>query len=116
MNKFLNARAEEIVGGGLMAIVTAGHPNEDNLVLQNSRVRSINVTFDVLRDSLREMAKLRVINEEKVESFNLPVYDATSKELEEIIHRNGHFSIESLEIRKHQAIKADVKLLASHLS
>ncbi|KDP22677.1 hypothetical protein JCGZ_02519 [Jatropha curcas] len=107
MNKFLNARADEIVGGGLMAILIVGHPNGDNLVLQNSRVPSINVTFDVL--------SVGVINEEKVESFNLPVYDATS-ELEEIINRNGHFSIKSLEIMKHQAIEADVKLLASHLS
>ncbi|KDP22676.1 hypothetical protein JCGZ_02518 [Jatropha curcas] len=54
--------------------------------------------YQLWGDSLRDMAKLGVISEEKVDTFNLPLYYSSPKELEEIIKRNGHFSIENLHV------------------
>lgn len=38
-----------------------------------------------------------LIDEEKVDSFNIPVYFPTSEELKAIIERNGCFSIERMD-------------------
>lgn len=38
-----------------------------------------------------------MLSEEKVDSFNLPTYNATPKELEAIIRTNGNFTIEKME-------------------
>lgn len=38
-----------------------------------------------------------MISEPLVDSFNLPVYAASHKEIKESIERNGHFRIESIE-------------------
>jgi hypothetical protein len=39
-----------------------------------------------------------VISEAQVDSFNLPVYAASVKEITELVERNGCFSIERMEI------------------
>lgn len=38
-----------------------------------------------------------IISESQVDTFNLPVYAASLKEMREIIERNGYFSIERIE-------------------
>lgn len=38
-----------------------------------------------------------MISEEKVDSFNLPLYSASAVELREIVKTNGNFSIEKLD-------------------
>jgi indole-3-acetate O-methyltransferase len=50
-----------------------------------------------------------VISEEKVDTFNLPVYLSSAKELEEIIKNNGHFCIERLNRLNHPMMKMKVE-------
>ena len=38
-----------------------------------------------------------IISESQVDSFNLPVYAASPKEMKEVVERNGYFSIERIE-------------------
>ncbi|KDP44639.1 hypothetical protein JCGZ_22258 [Jatropha curcas] len=97
IDSFLNARAEEVVGGGLMAMIIGGRRN-GILMFQTPA----GLLYQFLGDSLRDMAKLKVISEEKVDNFNLPLYYSSPKELEEIIKGNGHFSIENLHISDRQ--------------
>lgn len=54
MNVFLNARGEEVVDGGLMALVLLGFPDEYVL----SSDSSIGVAFDILGSSLVDLAKM----------------------------------------------------------
>ena len=46
-----------------------------------------------------------MISEEKLDSFNLPLYYSSSKEIEEIIKANGNFSIERMDSLSHNIWK-----------
>ncbi|KDO44108.1 hypothetical protein CISIN_1g017702mg [Citrus sinensis] len=93
MESFLNARAEELVPGGLMVLILAAVV-PDGIPLSNSYVGVFN---NILGSCFNDLAKMGVLSEEKVDSFNLPTYNATPKELEAIIRTNGNFTIEKME-------------------
>ncbi|KAJ0042138.1 hypothetical protein Pint_18681 [Pistacia integerrima] len=93
MECFLNARAEELVGGGLMVIVISTLPN--GIPMSNTAEGKI---YDLLGSCLIDLVKMGLISEEKVDSFNFPLYYPTCEELEEIIHRNGLFSTERMKV------------------
>ncbi|XP_007045551.2 PREDICTED: probable S-adenosylmethionine-dependent methyltransferase At5g38100 [Theobroma cacao] len=92
MGIFLDARAKELVAGGMMVLILPSIPDG----IPNSRVPA-GVMFDLLGSSLMDMAKEEIISESLVDSFNLPVYAASLKEMKDIIERNGCFSIEKIE-------------------
>ncbi|KAJ6684312.1 S-ADENOSYL-L-METHIONINE:CARBOXYL METHYLTRANSFERASE FAMILY PROTEIN [Salix viminalis] len=100
MSTFLEARAQEIVGGGLMVIITGGLP--DGVLMSHA---GIGMYYDLLGSRLIDMAELGVISEEKLDSFNLPLYYSSSKEIEEIIKANGNFSIERMDSLSHNIWK-----------
>ncbi|PIA38132.1 hypothetical protein AQUCO_02800049v1 [Aquilegia coerulea] len=92
MESFLSARAEELVSGGLMALLvpTRKKGNLSTILLHHP--------FDVLGCCLMDMAKKGLLDEEKVDSFNLPLYIPTLEEFEEAMKCNEHFSIERFEL------------------
>ncbi|KAJ4717159.1 S-adenosylmethionine-dependent methyltransferase [Melia azedarach] len=92
MECFLNARAEELVPGGLMFILGGVVPDG----ISASETMG-GVYFDVMGSCLKDLVKNGVLEEEKVNSFNVPVHGATPKELEAIFRTNGKFSIEKME-------------------
>ncbi|XWS30773.1 hypothetical protein CRYUN_Cryun23aG0018300 [Craigia yunnanensis] len=92
MEIFLNARAEELVGEGLMALVLGGRQNGVPLCQTN-----MGKTYDFLESCLFDMANEGIISKEKVESLNLPQYYPSDREIEELINNNGYFSIEKME-------------------
>ncbi|KAK4359415.1 hypothetical protein RND71_021644 [Anisodus tanguticus] len=73
MDSFLNTRVQEVVPGGLVFITVPARP-------------------DGIPHSKGD------IDEDEVDSFNIPVYITSPSEVEEAIRRNGSFSIEKLEI------------------
>ncbi|XP_026410137.1 probable S-adenosylmethionine-dependent methyltransferase At5g38100 [Papaver somniferum] len=52
--------------------------------------------FDVLGSCLMDMAKMGIVEEAKVDSFNVPVYSTTPQEIKKLIERNGCFNIERI--------------------
>ncbi|KAM1105412.1 hypothetical protein FF1_002395 [Malus domestica] len=114
MECFLNARAQEIVNGGLMVLIIPGRQDD------TPHSQSLpNMLFQILGSCLMEMARKGIVDEEKVDSFNLPNYFMSSKELEAAIERNGRFSVERWENLHHFAAHDIVynipQLLASQL-
>ncbi|XP_050379110.1 loganic acid O-methyltransferase-like [Argentina anserina] len=103
MGCFLNARAQEIVEGGLMAFVVPGRPNGTPHA-QNY----YNMTLDLFGSCLLDMAKKGVIAEDKVDSFNLPMYNASLDEVEAIVKYNGCFSIERMENLPQEKLQPNV--------
>ncbi|XP_061998414.1 loganic acid O-methyltransferase-like [Rosa rugosa] len=103
MECFLNARAQEIVGGGLMAFVVPGRPNE----IPHAQ-SYYNMSLDLCGSSLMDMAKKGVIAEDKVDSFNLPIYNASLQEVEAIVKGNGCFSIERMENLPQEKLQPNV--------
>ncbi|KAG7942167.1 hypothetical protein I3843_16G086600 [Carya illinoinensis] len=92
MKCFLHARAQEVVGGGLIALTVYGRPN-DALHSQTHQ----NILHDLLRSCLMDMARKGIISEEKVDSFNVPTYCMSPQELVVAVNRNGEFSVERIE-------------------
>ncbi|KAL2478917.1 S-adenosyl-L-methionine-dependent methyltransferase superfamily protein [Forsythia ovata] len=92
MASFLCARADEVVPGGLVAIVIPARPNG----IPHAQLR-MNMLFDLFGSCLLELSNKGLINEEKVDLFNIPIYCTSPQELEAVIQQNGCFSIESME-------------------
>ncbi|GKU97658.1 hypothetical protein SLEP1_g10771 [Rubroshorea leprosula] len=84
--------AEELVGGGLMAIVIVCIPDD----VAYSQTVSCVIT-DVLEACLLDLVKEGMVSEDKVDSFNMPRYQPKPRELEALIRRNGCFTIETQE-------------------
>ncbi|KAJ4717166.1 S-adenosylmethionine-dependent methyltransferase [Melia azedarach] len=92
MECFLNARAEELVPGGLMFILAGAVP--DGISASDTMAGLYN---DVIGSCLKDLVKMGVLGEEKAKSFNVPVHLATVTEVEAVFRTNGNFSIEKME-------------------
>ncbi|KAJ4707022.1 S-adenosylmethionine-dependent methyltransferase [Melia azedarach] len=99
MESFLDARAQELVPGGLMLILIATLP--DGIPLSKTIVGK---HYDFLGSCLYELAKMGLLSEEKVDSFNFPVFFPFVGEFEKLIRRNGNFSIERMDMFTHPLI------------
>ncbi|KAM1158071.1 hypothetical protein ACFX13_029271 [Malus domestica] len=93
MERFLNARAQEIVYGGLMVLIIPCRPNGT----PHSHTLA-NITYETLGSCLIDMARKGVVDEGKLDSFNIPVYIMSPQELEVAVERTGYFSIERMEV------------------
>ncbi|OMO55596.1 SAM dependent carboxyl methyltransferase [Corchorus capsularis] len=116
IDAFLTARAQEIVGGGLMVLIITGRPDGFPLSPTGS-----SMIFELLGSCLDDLANLGLIKQEKVDSFKLPLYYPNAKEMETIVDRNGYFSIEKMDksgrdscIRPGRSMDTHL-LIASHL-
>ncbi|CAA0826391.1 S-adenosyl-L-methionine-dependent methyltransferases superfamily protein [Striga hermonthica] len=92
MSNFLEARAEEVVPGGLLMLILPARPNG----VPHSRLVQ-NVLVDVVEDCLMDLARKGIIDKEKVDKFNCPMYFTSAQELEETVKLNGFFRIERME-------------------
>ncbi|XP_048330220.1 loganic acid O-methyltransferase-like [Ziziphus jujuba] len=92
MEKFLQARAEEIVYGGLLVIVVGGIAHETHHSQSHG-----GMILELLGTCLMDLAKKGIVSEDKVDSFNIPIYLMTPQEVEAAVERNGCFSVERVE-------------------
>ncbi|KAL5539233.1 hypothetical protein UlMin_046233 [Ulmus minor] len=99
MASFFDARANELVAGGLMLFIIPANPED----IPCSRP-PLGMTFDLLGRCLVDMAKEGLISEVEVDSFNLPVYYPYAKEITQVIERNGYFEIEMMELQRPQVV------------
>ncbi|KAL8463504.1 hypothetical protein ACS0TY_034234 [Phlomoides rotata] len=95
MNAFLESRAVEMVGGGLMALLLPAVPQ----VWNPQTDYTIPCNLNLLGSCLMEMAKKGRLSEAKIDSFNIPQYFTTPQQLKAILERSHmSFSIERIEI------------------
>ncbi|CAN8293360.1 unnamed protein product [Cochlearia groenlandica] len=92
LKSFLHARSHELVKGGLMVLIVPGVP--DGFLDSQASTGS---EFDLLGSCLMDMAREGIIKEEEIDSFNLPIYYTTPKELQDIIRSNGEFRLVKME-------------------
>ncbi|XP_042013053.1 loganic acid O-methyltransferase-like [Salvia splendens] len=88
---FLDARAEEIVSGGLMFLVMPATP--DGLTQTE-----LSALFDFYGYSLMDLADKGVVEKSRIEEFNLPIHIPRLGEMREVIEKNGCFRIERMEL------------------
>ncbi|ESQ28706.1 hypothetical protein EUTSA_v10019552mg [Eutrema salsugineum] len=105
----LDARAEELVPGGLMLIF--GSCLRDGIKMSET---SKGIVMDFIGDAFNDLAQHGVIEQDKVNSFSTPLYIAEEGEIRQIIKENGKFTIEAFEdiIHPNSEFLLDPKILA----
>ncbi|CAA7058241.1 unnamed protein product [Microthlaspi erraticum] len=93
MEKFLEARAIEIVSGGLLVVGMCGIPKE----MPFSNLAD-SIMYSSMADVLLQMQFEGLISEEQVETFNIPIYSASPEEVTVLVEKNGCFTVESMEL------------------
>ncbi|KAF8378653.1 hypothetical protein HHK36_030002 [Tetracentron sinense] len=86
MESFLAARAQELVPGGMVALLIPGRPR-GTLPAESS----LGPLFEPLESALLDMANEGILSQERVDSFNFPIYSPSPEELEGLVERNGYF-------------------------
>ncbi|KAE9593344.1 hypothetical protein Lal_00028792 [Lupinus albus] len=84
---FLKSRSRELVPGGAMFLIFVGRENTPE----------ITSVIGLLGMSLNDMVLENLIEEAKLESFNMPVYNPTAEEAKAVIEEEGSFTIQRLE-------------------
>ncbi|KAI3693860.1 hypothetical protein L1987_76815 [Smallanthus sonchifolius] len=88
--KFLVLRSQEMINGGRMILTMAGRsiadPTSDDCCLG----------WELLAKSLAEILKEGLVQESKINSFNIPLYSPYEDEVRDVIQKEGSFSLHSL--------------------
>ncbi|KAG7564491.1 S-adenosyl-L-methionine-dependent methyltransferase [Arabidopsis suecica] len=108
MGSFLIARAQELVSGRLLLLLGSCLPNG----VQMSETLN-GMMIDCIGSSLNDIAKEGLINQEKLETFKLPIYVAYAGEIKQIIDDNGCYTIARFDIisYENEEIPFDPKFL-----
>jgi hypothetical protein len=91
LNTFLNARAQDVAVGGLLALHVPSVP-EIHLITETLTCTD----FLIFESCLLDMAEAGLISEEQVDSLNLGFYFSCPKDLKEIIEKNEKFNIKTM--------------------
>ncbi|XP_058736169.1 S-adenosyl-L-methionine:benzoic acid/salicylic acid carboxyl methyltransferase 3-like [Vicia villosa] len=89
---FLECRAQEIVEGGRMILTILGRKDDD------PSNRECCYIWDLMTIALKDMVRQGVIDEEKLDSFNIPNYYPSPSEVNLEVLREGSFAIDKLEV------------------
>nr|XP_043621474.1 S-adenosyl-L-methionine:benzoic acid/salicylic acid carboxyl methyltransferase 3-like [Erigeron canadensis] len=85
---FLQARAKELVPGGRMVLTLMGRK------LSDLAIDDCGVGWEVLAQTLLDMAKQGLVKESDVDSFNMPYYNPCEDEIRDVIEKEGSFSLD----------------------
>ncbi|PIA36696.1 hypothetical protein AQUCO_03300127v1 [Aquilegia coerulea] len=88
---FLSLRSAELVPGGRMVITILGRRNIDPSSKEHCD------SWELLAQSLRDMVYQGLVDEAKLDSFNLPLYSPCLEEVKAVIEEQGSFHLNLLE-------------------
>lgn len=91
-SEFLKCRAEELVPGGYMVLTLLGRKSEDPSSKECCYV------WELLAMVLNDMVSEGLLEEEKVDGFNVPQYTPSPSELKRVVETEGSFAVDRLEI------------------
>ncbi|KAG6594814.1 Salicylate carboxymethyltransferase, partial [Cucurbita argyrosperma subsp. sororia] len=91
---FLRCRAEELVGGGCMVLTLLGRRSEDPTSKECCYI------WELLAMALNDMVSQGIIEEEKLDSFNLPKYMPSPTEMSIEIGKEGSFVVNRIQVSK----------------
>nr|BAB39396.1 S-adenosyl-L-methionine:salicylic acid carboxyl methyltransferase [Atropa belladonna] len=90
-SNFLKYRSEELMKGGKMVLTFLGRESEDPSSKECCYI------WELLSMALNELVLEGLIEEEKVDSFNIPQYTPSPEEVKYIVEKEGSFIINRLE-------------------
>ncbi|XP_027118977.1 salicylate carboxymethyltransferase-like [Coffea eugenioides] len=88
---FLSCRAEELVTGGRMVLTILGRKSEDPCSKDGCYI------WDLLALALKQMISEGLIEEKKLDSFNIPQYTPSPAEVRSLVEMEGSFTVDRLE-------------------
>ncbi|XP_076952960.1 salicylate carboxymethyltransferase-like [Bidens hawaiensis] len=88
---FLRCRSKEIMAGGRMVLTLADRTTDD------PRDEESNYIWRPLAMAIQEMVNEGLVEEAKFDSFNLPWYNASPKEISNLVKSEGSFTVDQLE-------------------
>ncbi|XP_022132460.1 salicylate carboxymethyltransferase-like [Momordica charantia] len=89
---FLKCRAEELVEGGCMVLTLLGRRS------QNPASKECSYIWELLALALDDMVSQGKIEEEKLESFHIPKYMPSPKEIKIEVAKEGSFGIDCIKV------------------
>ncbi|KAK4253820.1 hypothetical protein QN277_010445 [Acacia crassicarpa] len=89
---FLKCRAGELVEGGRMVLTLVGRSTSGPSSNESYYV------WELLGEALNDMVLEGIIKEDKIDSFNIPLYYPSSSELQLEIEKEGSFTLNRLEV------------------
>ncbi|KAJ8547121.1 hypothetical protein K7X08_010707 [Anisodus acutangulus] len=93
-SNFLKYRSEELMKGGKMVLTFLGRESKDPSSKECCYI------WELLSMALNELVLEGLIEEEKVESFNIPQYTPSPAEVKYIVEKEGSFTINRLEVTR----------------
>ncbi|KAM0831858.1 hypothetical protein ACQ4PT_065260 [Festuca glaucescens] len=90
---FLTLRSRELVSGGRMLLTFLGRKSEE--MLMHGEVSSV---LELVAKSLQHLVQKGRVEKKKLESFILPYYAPSMKEVNTLINRNGLFNVEQIKL------------------
>nr|A0A6C0WX00.1 RecName: Full=3,7-dimethylxanthine N-methyltransferase CkTbS; AltName: Full=Theobromine synthase; Short=CkTbS [Camellia sinensis var. assamica]QIC50343.1 theobromine synthase [Camellia sinensis var. assamica] len=88
---FLNARSQEVVPNGCMVLILHGRQSSDPSEMESC------FTWELLAIAIAELVSQGLIDEDKLDTFNVPSYFPSLEEVKDIVERDGSFTIDHLE-------------------
>ncbi|CAI0443373.1 unnamed protein product [Linum tenue] len=92
ISSFLKFRAQELVTGGRMVLTLPGRRGE------GSSEKECCYIWELMSIALKQMTSEGLIDQQKLDSFNLPMYMPSAMEVEVEVQKQGSFAIEHLEL------------------
>ncbi|XP_019166099.1 PREDICTED: salicylate carboxymethyltransferase-like [Ipomoea nil] len=89
---FLKCRSDELVKGGRMVLTTLGRKSEDPSSKDGCHI------WELLAIALNDLVAKGLVEEEKLNSFNIPMYTPSPAEIKVLVEKNGAFTINCLEV------------------
>ncbi|KAI3699405.1 hypothetical protein L2E82_43689 [Cichorium intybus] len=89
---FLKCRADEMVSGGRMVLTILGRRSDDPSSKECCYI------WELLAMALNDMVSEGLIEETKMDSFNIPQYTPCPKEVKNEVDKEGSFTINCLEV------------------
>ncbi|XP_047054014.1 benzoate O-methyltransferase-like [Lolium rigidum] len=90
---FLKLRSSELVSGGRMLLTLLGRKSKEMLMHGD-----VSTLFELVAKSLQSLVQKGRVKKEKLDSFNLPYYAPSMKEVKALINKNGLFDVENFKL------------------
>nr|CAD1823694.1 unnamed protein product [Ananas comosus var. bracteatus] len=88
---FLRSRSAEVVSGGRMVLAMLGRQTQDHADKRTSFL------WELLAQSFAIMVSQEIVEQEKVDAYNVPFYAPSMAEIDNEVSREGSFTIDQIQ-------------------